>query len=72
MLIEIEGSLEASVTRRLRQLPEISKSYATNGKWDLVAVIETTSLPTFDKILREIRQIRGVRNSETSLLLATL
>lgn len=69
MMIEIEGSLEKGITRRLRQMPEIANSYTTNGKWDLVTVIETKSLPDFDRILREIRQIRGVRNSETCLLL---
>ncbi len=69
MMIEIEGNLEKGIIRRLRQIPEIANSYATNGKWDLVAVIETANLPEFDRILREIRQIKGVRNSETSILL---
>ena len=35
----------------------------------MVAQIETTGLPEFDLILRQIREIRGVANSETSLLL---
>lgn len=69
MMIEIEGNLEKGIIRRLRQIPEIASSYATNGKWDLVAIIDTATLPEFDRILREIRQIKGVRNSETSILL---
>ncbi len=72
MMIEIEGSEEKNVTRRLRRMPEIANSYATNGKWDLVVVIETDHLPEFDRVLREIRQIRGVRNSETSILLTSM
>ena len=70
MMIEIEGNLEKSVTERLRRMPAIANSYATNGKWDLVVVIETDGLSDFDRILREIRHIRGVRNSDTSILLA--
>ena len=70
MMIEIEGNLEKSVTERLRRMPSIANSYATNGKWDLVVVIETDGLPEFDRVLREIRHIRGVRNSDTSILLA--
>ena len=70
MMIEIEGNLEKSVTERLRRMPAIANSYSTNGKWDLVAVIETDSLEEFDRILREIRHVRGVRNSDTSILLA--
>ncbi len=69
MMIEIEGNLEKAVTSRLRQIPEIANNYTTNGKWDLVVVIETVNLVEFDRVLREVRQIQGVRNSETSILL---
>ena len=72
MMIEIEGSQERSILSHLRRVPEISQSYATNGKWDLVVMIEAASLQQFDHILREIRQIRGIRNSDTSILLANL
>ncbi len=71
MMIEIEGNLEKTVTGRLRQMPEIANSHPTNGKWDLIVVIETPNLAEFDRALREVRQIRGVRNSETSILLTS-
>ncbi len=71
MMISIEGSQEKVVTSHLRQMPEIVNSYTTNGKWDLVLVIETVNLVDFDRTLREVRQIRGIRNSETSILLTS-
>ena len=37
----------------------------------IVAEIGTDSLETFDAVLRRIRAIKGVANSETSLLLST-
>lgn len=72
MMIEIEGALEKRVLKTLRKIPEITATYATNGKWDLVVVIETASLAAFDAVLRDIRHISGVRNSDTSLLLSTV
>lgn len=67
--IELQGSMSRSVTRSLQGIPEIEQLYATNGSWDLVAEINAASLPSFDRVLRQIRDTPGVLNSETSLLL---
>ncbi|MDA8746690.1 Lrp/AsnC family transcriptional regulator [Litoreibacter sp.] len=69
MLIELEGSMSRSVIAALRRKPELTELHSTNGAWDLVANIETTSLAEFDRILREVREVNGVLNSETCLLL---
>lgn len=69
MMIELEGTLARSVTGSLNRLSEIVSLHTTNGTWDLVAHIETSGLPEFDRVLREVREIKGVLNSETSLLL---
>ncbi|MCP5073730.1 MAG: Lrp/AsnC family transcriptional regulator [Rhodobacteraceae bacterium] len=69
MTVELQGSLSRSVTRALRGIPEITELYSTNGAWDLVAEIRTATLVEFDRVLREVREISGVLNSETSLLL---
>lgn len=69
MMIEVKGNQARSVARRLRSMPEVADLHTTNGVWDLVARIEITSLPEFDRVLREVREIPGVTGSETSLLL---
>ena len=69
MMIELEGTLARSVTSSLQRLAEIVSLHTTNGTWDLVAHVETSSLPEFDRVLREVREIKGVMNSETSILL---
>lgn len=69
MMVEIEGARARSVTAALKRIPEVASLHTTNGSWDLVAQIEAGSLADFDRILREVREIRGVLNSETSLLL---
>lgn len=71
MMIAIEGTLARSVIRALNRLDTITSLHTTNGAWDLVAHVETASLPEFDRVLREVREIKGVLNSQTSLLLDT-
>ena len=72
MLIEVTGKSTTQVIQRLRGITEIRTLHTTNGKWDLVADIHVSSLPDFDRVLREVRMIDGVANSETSLLLSTV
>jgi DNA-binding Lrp family transcriptional regulator len=69
MLVELQGSMSRTVIRALRQIPELSSLHSTNGAWDLVAEIRADNLQGVDQVLRKIRDISGVRNSQTSLLL---
>jgi DNA-binding Lrp family transcriptional regulator len=69
ILVELQGSMSRTVIRSLRQIPELTSLHSTNGAWDLVAEIRTESLQGVDRVLRRIREISGVRNSQTSLLL---
>ncbi|NNM57711.1 MAG: Lrp/AsnC family transcriptional regulator [Acidocella sp.] len=71
MMIEIEGFATDRVVRSLSGFPEISSIHTTNGRWDLVVELGTGTLSDFDAVLRRIRLIQGVINSETNLLLAT-
>ena len=72
MLIEVAGKSTSDVIKRLRGMPELQKLHTTNGAWDLVAEIATSDLNDFDRVLREVRMIDGVLNSETSILLSTV
>ncbi|MCA1491339.1 Lrp/AsnC family transcriptional regulator [Ensifer sp. NBAIM29] len=72
MMIEVIGKSTTQVIRKLRGIPEIYSLHTTNGNWDLVANIRAASLSEFDRILREVRMIDGVANSETSLLLSSV
>ena len=69
MMIAVKGPLARTVVSRLRRIPEIVSLYSTNGAWDLVAQVETATLADFDAVLRRVREIEGVLNSETCLLL---
>ncbi|WMT88792.1 Lrp/AsnC family transcriptional regulator [Pelagibacterium sp. 26DY04] len=69
-MIEVEGRVTDRVARALAGLPQVRALYSTNGRWDLVAEIDTGSLPEFDEVLRSIRLIEGVSLTETNILLA--
>lgn len=72
MMIEVVGKSTTQVIQRLRGIVEIRTLHTTNGTWDLVADIQSANLSDFDRVLREVRTIDGVANSETSLLLSTV
>lgn len=71
-LIEVEGRTTDAVISQLRGLAGIDALHTTNGGWDLVAELRTDSLESFDRLLRDVRSIEGVVNSETSLLLSSV
>lgn len=72
MMIEVVGKSTSQVIKKLRGIPELTRLHTTNGAWDLVAEIQAANLPTFDSILRQVREIDGILNSETSILLSTI
>jgi len=72
MMVEVVGKSTTQVIQRLRGVTEIQSVHTTNGKWDLVVEIRAASLSDFDRVLREVRMIEGVANSETSLLLSSV
>jgi DNA-binding Lrp family transcriptional regulator len=70
MMVEVVGSRMAAVIRALRGLPELAALHSTNGRWDLVVELAAENLAAFDAVLRRVRLIDGIANSETSLLLS--
>src|ERR1700712_2866012 len=71
MTIAIEGERSGAVVKALRGFPEVDKVHTTNGRWDLIAELDTETLAAFSRTLDEIRLIDGIASTETSILLAT-
>jgi DNA-binding Lrp family transcriptional regulator len=68
--IRTEGDADV-VLRTLRGYPAVRALHTTNGRWDIVAELATDTLEQFDEVLRQIGKVKGVANTETSLLLST-
>jgi len=71
MSVEVSGPRSDAVRRALRGHAAVASLHTTNGRWDLMAELEVDSLEAFDKALRSIRDIEGISNTETSILLST-
>jgi DNA-binding Lrp family transcriptional regulator len=71
MTIAVEGNRAAEVLRTLRGQPHVVALHTTNGRWDIVAELQTANLEAFDRVLGNIRLIDGIASTETSLLLST-
>ena len=71
MTIAVEGERSAAVVAALKRFAEVEVVHTTNGRWDLVAELNAENLAAFSQSLDQIRQIKGIATSETSILLAT-
>ncbi len=71
MTVAVEGNRTDEVLRALTGDPAVCALHTTNGRWDIVAELRTESLEAVDRVLGRIRQIDGISNTETSLLLST-
>jgi DNA-binding Lrp family transcriptional regulator len=70
-MVAVEGERAAAVIKALRGIPEVQALHTTNGRWDIVVELGVDSLEAFDQALQQIRLIKGIAGSETSLLLST-
>ncbi len=60
---------EAEVISGLSGLPSVVAIHHTTGRWDIIAEIRTDSLASFNRLVGEVRQLPGIRSTETNLLL---
>ncbi len=67
----MEGERSGAVLRALRGFPEVEAVHMTNGRWDMIAELNTDSLAGFSRALDAVRLVEGISAAETSLLLAT-
>ena len=70
--IQLHGTTTQRVVHAIRTIPEVAELHATNGSWDLVAEVRAATLEELDRALVDLRSVRGVVNTETSILLRTM
>jgi hypothetical protein len=63
MLIEVVGKSTTAVIKQMRGLPELHGLHTTNA---------ASNLTDFDRVLRQVRTIEGLLNSETSIMLSSV
>ena len=70
ILINVRANEEEDIISQMIAMSEISRLYTTNGRWDLAAEIQTSTLEAFDVAISRLRQIPGIKETDTSLLLS--
>ena len=71
ILISVQANKEEHAIERMIGTPEITRLHTTNGKWDLAAEIQVPTLEHFDAVISKLRQIDGITETDTSLLLSS-
>ena len=71
VMINTIPNLEEAAISAMKMIPEVSRIYTTNGRWDLAVAIWAADLESFDVALTKIRQVDGIESTETNLLLSS-
>ncbi|MDB9957484.1 Lrp/AsnC family transcriptional regulator [Oceanospirillaceae bacterium] len=71
VMINTIPNLEEAAISAMKMIPEVSRIYTTNGRWDLAVAIWAADLESFDAALTKIRQVDGIESTETNLLLSS-
>lgn len=71
MAIQVDGNRTNEVIASLLGEPNAIALHDTNGRWDLMAELRADSPADLSLVLERIRLIKGIRHTETSILLKT-
>ena len=71
MGVLVDGNQTRAVIASLLGEPAVATLHDTNGRWDLLAELRAETMPELSRVLERVRLIKGIANTETSILLAT-
>ncbi len=69
--ITVDGNQAREVISRLLGEPGVAAIHDTNGRWDLLAELRSSSLNELAAVLERLRLIKGISATETSIHLQT-
>ena len=71
MSVLVDGNQTRAVIASLLGEPAVEALHDTNGRWDLLAELRVETMAELSQVLERVRLIKGIANTETSILLAT-
>ena len=71
MGVLVDGNQTRHVVASLLGEPGVEALHDTNGRWDLLAELHAGSMAELSKVLDRVSLIKGIANTETSILLAS-
>jgi DNA-binding Lrp family transcriptional regulator len=67
---EFEAGVSRKVVEHLRVRPQVTKILSVSGIYDLMIELTVETTQELDKQVDDIREIEGIENSVTSIVLA--
>lgn len=71
MGVLVDGNQTRAVIAAMLGEPGVASLHDTNGRWDLLAEIRAANVAELARVLERVRLIKGIANTETSILLTT-
>ena len=71
VMISTEANREEAAIKTIAEITAFTRLHTTNGRWDLAAEIQTNTLEEFDAAISQLRQIKGIKETETTLMLSS-
>ncbi len=71
MGVRVDGNQTRAVIASLLGEPGVAALHDTNGRWDLLAELRAETMTELSQVLERVRLIKGIANTETSILLAS-
>jgi DNA-binding Lrp family transcriptional regulator len=71
MGVLVDGNQTRAVIASLLGEPGVAALHDTNGRWDLLAELRAETMTELSQVLERVRLIKGIANTETSILLAS-
>jgi DNA-binding Lrp family transcriptional regulator len=71
MGVLVDGNQTRAVIAAMLGEPGVAALHDTNGRWDLLAELRAESMAELSQVLERVRLIKGIANTETSILLTS-
>jgi DNA-binding Lrp family transcriptional regulator len=71
MGVLVDGNQSRAVVAALLGEPGVAALHDTNGRWDVLAELRASSMAELSRVLERVRLIKGIANTETSILLSS-
>lgn len=71
ILLTVAPKLARRAEAELARIPQVAALYSVSGIYDLIAVVEATSVEDMDRLIDEIGALDGIERTVTSIILST-
>ena len=71
VMVKIEPRGQDAVVSHCRKMSEVTGLHTISGEFDLIAIVKAETPEGLDKALDDIRHIKGIERTTTSIVLTT-